>query len=482
MKKAFLLTLLIFFITRVNGQAPPCNCQAGFRYIIKTIKENYAGFYTKTAGAQYARYQKLTDSLVKAARNLDEVDCYFLLNRWFNFFADGHTFIHSPPDSLLQAWAIKNRNKFDSVQIPKDQLPDYARAHATDSLTGVWMDEAGNYVVGIIKTSAHAPLYTGYIIRSNLPHWFPGQVKFYLNFSAPGGHILFQRNHQQSLEELKLTDSSMLFRNINFAWRKLKKGEVLPDRAAARKTAPPAPGPVSTFKVVDKNISVLTLPSFLAHNHAYTDSLIHAHRQNILNSQTLIVDVRGNFGGSILVYDSLVQYFYTNPIIRYGGNIRAGSDVVAIYEEYVKDSLNTPVRFRSGNLETLTALKQNRNKTLNLVTGDTIQLPAVYPNPSRVYILMDRNCFSATELLVISALQSKKVKLFGENTGGSVDYLDISPVRYTPCKTFSFQYGTYERVFHPIGPKDNIGFEPHIRIPATEKDWLDFVIRYAGGG
>ena len=50
----------------------------------------------------------------------------------------------------------------------------------------------------------------------------------------------------------------------------------------------------------------------------------------------------------------------------------------------------------------------------------------IHPTPGHVAILVDRHSVSAAEAILIHARRSPRVTVFGENTGGSIDYQNVT--------------------------------------------------------
>jgi C-terminal processing protease CtpA/Prc len=115
------------------------------------------------------------------------------------------------------------------------------------------------------------------------------------------------------------------------------------------------------------------------------------------------------------------------------------------------------------------------NKVLD--TGYYYVKDTIYKYPETISVLVNSNTISAAELFLISAKQSKKVMVFGENSSGGGDKLDAYPVSIG-CDNVV--------IFIPISirigesykkPIDYIGIPPDIRIPGRV-DWIDFVLKY----
>jgi C-terminal processing protease CtpA/Prc len=108
---------------------------------------------------------------------------------------------------------------------------------------------------------------------------------------------------------------------------------------------------------------------------------------------------------------------------------------------------------------------------VSVETRDTI-----YPNPKNVGIIINEGNASTAEQFLLSASQSKKVKLFGTTTAG---VLDVSNMHFvdSPCKDLQLGYGLTITMRIPEMAVDDIGIQPDFYIDKSIPDyyWIDFV-------
>lgn len=119
--------------------------------------------------------------------------------------------------------------------------------------------------------------------------------------------------------------------------------------------------------------------------------------------------------------------------------------------------------------------------------GDGIvERDTVYKYPKQVGIIINGGNASSSEQFLLSANNSAKVILFGnENTAGVLDYSNITPKELPSGKYNLWLPATRSRRL-PENPIDNIGITPDIYIPlepATQlfdrlDDWVYFVKNY----
>jgi transglutaminase-like putative cysteine protease len=229
------------------------------------------------------------------------------------------------------------------------------------------------------------------------------------------------------------------------------------------------------FKRIDGQTNLIRIASF---NHTYKtviDSIIKANYAAITSAKYLLLDLRGNGGGSDVSYSELIPFIYTNPISVVGASRLSTPDNIAKYEAIVSDT-NYPPSSRESAQLTVDRLSAIPGKFLE-GSSDTLRLKDVLPYPALVGIIIDRKCASTTEQFLLAAKQSKKTVFFGENSGGVLDYANMHFLDL-PCYDWKLGYATSRSMRLPGSPIDNIGIAPDVRINNEEKDWVRFASDY----
>jgi C-terminal processing protease CtpA/Prc len=114
--------------------------------------------------------------------------------------------------------------------------------------------------------------------------------------------------------------------------------------------------------------------------------------------------------------------------------------------------------------------------SLDSSSVDIEKFDTIYPYPKNVGIIINENNGSTTEQFLLSAKQSKKVKLFGTTTRG---VLDISNMYFinSPCNDLKLGYSLSRSKRIPDMTIDNRGIQPDYYIDKTisKYEWIDFV-------
>ena len=231
----------------------------------------------------------------------------------------------------------------------------------------------------------------------------------------------------------------------------------------------------TSIKQLSANTLLLRLPSFESSEKKIIDSLFKANYESFKTAPNWIIDVRGNGGGTDYAFNSLLPYIYANPIYIKPDEYRSSENNIAVLESSLKgtDISESAKEFLSS-LVSLMKLHPNQFVNPSGKESFEVKLDSVYSFPQKVAILIDRNSASSAESFLLMAMQSKKVKVYGENSAGMLDYgsyqyFDI------PCADLNLVIPIARSKRLPQYPIDNIGIAPNVKIKASEKDKIKFV-------
>lgn len=191
------------------------------------------------------------------------------------------------------------------------------------------------------------------------------------------------------------------------------------------------------FANLSDEAALITIPSFSPEHQQEIADVLTAHDGDIRGRNVLIVDLRGNEGGSAGLGQMLAPYFYTaerrpalgprvfpmalsSPLwLRYYGQIRdslpEGEDR-AFFDDFLRRMEAAP--------GALVPYFENADFAAELYAVAPPQ--SVHETPRDVAIIVDRYSVSAAEAFVLEARRSTRVTVFGEPTGGSIDYQNVS--------------------------------------------------------
>ena len=117
---------------------------------------------------------------------------------------------------------------------------------------------------------------------------------------------------------------------------------------------------------------------------------------------------------------------------------------------------------------------------INLRVGQGMTVfDKVHQYPKNVAILANSHSMSASEIYMLTARQSKKVKIFGETTLGGADTLFLTGDYWTksPCDEVWLLYTDTRFAHVPYVTIDDIGVQPDFIIDSTVPDyrWVEHV-------
>lgn len=476
------ISLLTALLAASSGFAQTCDCKAALDFTVQKIEANYSGFKDKVRLDNQAAYQAFTDSLqvVAAAPAYQRHDsCYSLLNRWLGFLKDGHTYINYTfvsnvpmdvnADSVRQLYARWPKVNHDAASFANYLATNKKRLKP---LEGVWQMEGGAYKVGIIY-QGHK--YRAFILKADSLYWMPGQVKFEI---IPEGNTyvgtFYLRNHigEPAVYDLANINDGYIQTGIRGRWYKLdENGKLL------LKSFYPGFG-IANFKRLSAKTNLFTIKSFDGNYRRLIDSLITANDSLLRHTDNLIIDLRGNGGGSDYAHYPLHKYLYTNPYKRYGIEVYTSKDNIDKFRALAVNP-NIKKNEQEDYLKWIALMEQHPNQFY--ARGDTVSMSdtlEVLPYPKRVAVLIDKDCASATEQFLIEPVQhSAKATIYGQPSAGIKDYSNLHWLTI-PNTPFELYYPTTRsrRVDVGLGI-DNKGVQPHVLLDNTTKDWVKYVQR-----
>jgi len=469
-KKAIALFFcgLILLNTQVLAQVEQkaCNCSVLLQESVQKVSTIYAGFEDKVTPQTRPQYNQLVNRLQKQALNTkDERMCYEIIKQYTDWFKDGHVGvwfgIQSSP-SALRKISMKEVSRILSI--------------AKDSLEGAWSTADKKHRYAIIEDPLGINKFIAVTLKSTDSAWQPGMVKaeFYgydLRHRFYRG-MYYQTNFSGVLNGFTLHHNRLdhwfgpsMYRDNDLNVQQEVQTSNLEN---------------VQFKVLNKDFIYLKLGKFNQEDVDKLDSLIRANQVVIHKTKNLILDLRGNPGGSSNASQEMIQLIYTNPIIYPAWQYRSSPELIeAKKKEIAELSKNDPYNRLKGQQLLLNRLLDRPGQLVS--GGDSIvrTVDSISTYPERVAFLIDKGSGSSAEFFTFEGKQSKKVTLFGANTAGVMDYgeaqdLNLSCGQYLITVPWG-RNGWIERFGFRI---DNIGFAPDVPILSGEPDWVQFVVIY----
>lgn len=465
--------LIILLIISFSSNAQNCNCGENFKFMVEKIQKNYIGYNDKINSSNQEKFTRLTDSLQKVANNAGNYQCLPIFREWISYFKDKHLSITYSDSNFSKDEIRKYYSNEEKTDWLKSSFNSYLTSNSIDQIEGIWNSYTGIYQIGIVRDKNNTKSFIGFIIKADGARWVEQQIKLRITKTDNQYFLDYFRASDHSITPLpfnKTGDTLTMGEGINAKWYKSSVNISQLSNKGTDKDLPPS------FKVLDNKTCLFEMPTYASLDYVMKlDSLIKENASILQKSDHLIIDLRNNFGGSILVYRKLIPYIYTNPIFTEGGSVLATPDNIRDYYSDIPTNVSDSMKTIFN--KNLNLLKAHVGEIYNLYPVDTIVLSKKLHYPKTVSILINRNTASAAELFLLEAKQSSKVKIFGTNSSGAIDYLEVVHTKM-PCSFYTIGYSAVRSNRLPHYPLDNIGIKPDVAISANETDWLKFVRNY----
>lgn len=239
-----------------------------------------------------------------------------------------------------------------------------------------------------------------------------------------------------------------------------------------------------TFKSIDSTALLLRIPDFAWSSKPIIDSIIHTNYNLITKTPILIIDLRGNGGGTDYSYLELLQFLYTNPYESKGVEWLASNGNIELLENSLKTG---EVKHGHENdlIHQVKLMKEHQNRFVSLDSTRLIVRDSILEYPKQIGLIVNDFCASSCEQFVLAGKNSSKTTVFGTNTLGVLDYSNSVPISL-PTEGITLRYPMTRSKRLPEYPIDNIGIEPDVKINLPDNlnlksdidDWVLYVKEY----
>jgi hypothetical protein len=231
-------------------------------------------------------------------------------------------------------------------------------------------------------------------------------------------------------------------------------------------------GKAPTITATTAKTIVLRIPTFNLSNKAPLEAILRQSGDEIRRRPILVLDVRGNGGGSDTTYDGLLPLLYAGPIRTVGTDVLATPENANAWERLLEIIPASEEAIRERIRKMVAAMREKPNAFIPIVADETLTLPQVLPRPERVIVLVDGRCASSCEQFLLAARQSRKVTLAGLPSGGVLDYANVRGFPL-PSGQRRLSLATSRSRRLPAEPVDGVGIPPQVRIEAAALSKLD---------
>lgn len=453
-----MLLLAILAPAAISAQESPDCAQllAGFK---EKIEENYAGFHLEVKDGRRDAYDATFRRLASRASTTSRDDCYIVLDDFVRWFEDPHLFVFQ--STRLDSAEARRRTQNVRVTDVTERSVRARLSAATnvDPIEGIWNDGRG-LRLAVVPDPDALRRFMAVVVTSDTTTWSVGSVRASIARGADGGYRVDLRARNHALQHLRASiHKDVILRLSPGVWAR----ELPP---------PPVPSLVDPTNprrptLVRRGGTVIV--SLVSHDPTYAsyfDSLVTANEAELGSADRLIVDLRGNEGGSS---------WMSNPLLPY---IASRDQRATPYDGGTAVMLSSPAQIayaRRGFGPDTSAFVRELISRLEAAPGQLVPLPespsrppdTLFVGPDRVGVITDRGTVSASEVLVLAALRSTRAQVFGEPTAGALDYPSVNIVRVHPDeRRWLLGYPTLATSAElPEGGMRGRGISPDVAVP-----------------
>ncbi len=482
-KMSCVLAALLGALPTAALTAPPaCGCAEEFDSLVRAVEANYIGFHLGLPTLDRVRYEASKAAIRRAAAAASDEDCFQTLRPYVKQFNDGHLFLSEQFEPSAEEQA-RLAAAAETLPWTEESVRAYLDRNAghLDPVEGIWYSDSAKF--GIVR-ERQSPRrdFVAVVLSGGGGAWKPGQVKAELVHRADGSFDVRYFYGDHSLHHLEGTIyKGLLLRMAPAVW-----GKAYPLRSADAGLLDAKNPRNPTIKPLDNGAWVVSMPSHDGQYREPLERLIAEHLEKLRAAPLIIVDLRGNEGGGAQTSDPLAPFYgsaKTQPRRAYSGKeaVVSSSDQIAYFQR-ILGSMEPGSAWHKRLQALVERMQREPGKVLVAdVWGNPPEPPPphppAYPRPEHFAILIDRGTVSAAEAFVLAAWKSDRVTVFGDRSGGSIDYQSVLIVPLA-CRTHGLLLGypTLGGSEHlPAGGFNAEGIPPDVRI-GPEVDAIQFIV------
>jgi hypothetical protein len=459
-----------------------CRCGESFEWLRSTFETNDAGFgyiVERKGRAAYELHNAMTLEKIKAVES--ERECRTLMTDWLRFFRRGHIGLQRLPSAAPAAQSAPQTSAPNAGSEPQPEMwngdiAEFERQMAAkqeaDDYEGVWEHYAGLYTLGI---KAKGDGYIGFMTQ-NPKQGEPGEVQMRIIRDGDKWQTIYYYMGGETTVggKPKVIEQRLL----NFGGQMLRRvSPALPADPEIDNYGESVSARMPYVKELNPTTLYMRIPSFDQRHKPAIDRMIADSFDKLTSTENLIIDVRNNGGGSDMSYKELRPLLYTDPV-RTPAVSFLSTPLNIENQRYLLDREGLDEESRER-IATLIEKMKNHPGEFVPIGDEAVDIEiqdTVYEYPRRIGILIDGGCGSTTEQFLLAAKQSKKVKLFGTTTFGTLDASNVRTVD-SPDGRYRLSYTTSLSARIPDMAIDDIGLQPDFYLDKTIPDyrWVEFV-------
>jgi hypothetical protein len=405
---------------------PPC--RVNLDNMKQKIEADYAGYTLEIKGSRQSEYERVVRHLETRASDTPSSGCFPILNELIHWFNDPHLFVYQSirldtSESRRRETRVEHR---DIDEAAARRAID--RSRRRDPIEGIWYD--GPTRMAIMRdTSPTSAEFIAVLLTPDTSTWRAGDIRARFVRTAEGHYDATVWSRNFAMRHLDGTIHKRLLLDLApGTW-----GKSYPVLPADSGLLDPSDAERPTFMVRDGTV-IVSVPSHDPTYKPVLDSLVAANAAALQSAQRLIIDLRGDNGGSSGTTNSLYPYVASHdmrpdPLDFHRALMFSSPDQIVYAGVAFGPDTSAFVR---GLLARLRAHPGGFAPVLDPDKPAEPDAPdSIIMGPARVGLMIDDGTVSAGEVIVMEAQRSNRVTVYGENTAGALDYESTNTVRIT---------------------------------------------------
>lgn len=444
------------------GKMPsPCSCGVQLVALAGATSSNYAGFRDKAGNpADSLRHAQYLGILRERAARSMGADCVAVLESYIAYFQDRHLQVRFTEAGALLG-SVPGMGSMPRLHADAAATVSRGTSDHSDPIVGEWESTSGRTRLRIVRAPPPYDASDRYALVVASPDTAWHQADVYATFVLDEHRGVYHATwyapgrHPQKWSAVVVGDT-LLLSGFN-GWHRVT-AETAGIPTARRDPLRPS------FRMTAPAAAVLALPSMQVQYAAEVDRLLRVNADAISRLELLIIDVRGNQGGGDGTYMPILPLLFTDTIVIGAGSVLSAPAIISYYEQFLDPAgVNSPAWV----VDMLAAMRAEPGRQIPLPEL-RLAYDRILPAPPHVAILTDATGASSTETFLLRALQSGKVRIFGQPTAGIVDYLN--PAHHPIGCGVTLQAPTIRRAEQlPEGAIDGHGIAPQVVLPWSEQ-------------
>ncbi len=453
---------LLLLATALPADSTPA-CASDLALLERKMHDNYAGYTLELRGDRLRRFRAMKATVQQRAERTTGDSCFFVLRDFVDWFDDPHLFVYQSAQ-LDSAETVHREAAVEKRTVTEALARAYFRRRGSrlDPIEGIWYDR-GLRVAVVPDSGKGAGRFVAVLLASDTATWEPGSVRAYIARRHDGSYDVDLSGRNYAVAHLH----GAIYRHVLLRLSPGMWGKEFPVPAADSGTLDPVDPHRPTLYRRNGTL-VFAIPSQDGFK-SVIDSMVAAHASELASADRIIIDLRGNEGGSSGEVQALGPYVLLkkdrpNPFPTEHPLMLSSEEQIE-YARHAFGADTTPF------VRSLVARLQAHPGELVPLDDPTAPPPPTDPRdwvvesgPRAVGVITDRGTVSAAEIIVLYALQSPRATVFGEPTAGALDYENASIIPLSPGEPrWALGYGTITRTADlPRGGMRGRGIPPQV--------------------